>query len=115
MARIRSPNELYFTQSFEIDPEKQKYETIRVPQENIIDISSFEWKSDSITLKRFLVYMDDEHNFYFAILQDNDIILNAKFATDFEATTKVYFELYSESKTIFSWNIVFFLGAFKKF
>ena len=112
MATIRSPNELHFMQSFEIDPEKQKYETVRIPEENTIDISFLGgWKSDSITLKKFFVYMDDENNFCFTILQNNDIIFNEKFPSDFETITKIYFELYSESKTIFSLEYLFFLGG----
>ena len=30
MATIRTPNELHYMQSFDIDPEKQKYEIVRM-------------------------------------------------------------------------------------
>ena len=99
MASIRTPNELHHMQSFDIDPEKQKYEIVRVPEEKIFDISSFKWESDSIIFKKFLVYMDKKA-FYFSILQENEIIFDETIFIDLEKrdNTKFYFELYSESK-----------------
>jgi hypothetical protein len=100
MATIRTPaNELHWMQSFIIDPEKQKYEIVRVPEEKIVDISSVEWKIDS--LKTFLVYMDKQ-SLHFIILQQNDIIFDQNIFIDFAKgnTTKVYFELYSQSKKL---------------
>ena len=100
MATIRNQNELHYMQSFEIDPEKQKYETVRVPEDKIFDISSVGWTFDSITSKKFLVYVD-EKELYFSILQENDVIFDETiFFSDLEnsGTTQFYFELYSESK-----------------
>ena len=101
MASIRTPNELHYMQSFNIDPEKQKYEIVRVPEEKIFDISTFKWKSDSIISKKFLVYMDKKA-FYFSILQENEIIFDETIFIDLEKrdNTKFYFELYSESKIL---------------
>ena len=101
MATIRSPNELHWMQSFEIDSEKQKYKTVRVPEEKTIDISSIRWKSDEITSKRILVSMD-EKGLYFSILQENDVIFNAHVFIDLAKrnTKQFFFELYSESKIL---------------
>ena len=38
MATIRTQNELHWMQSFEIDSEKQKYEIVRIPENNVFDI-----------------------------------------------------------------------------
>ena len=71
MATIRTPNELNFMQSFDFDPEKQIYDIVRVPEEIDHDISSLRWKNDSITFKRFLVYIDKK-TICFTILQKNE-------------------------------------------
>ena len=101
MATIRAPNELHFIQSFEIDPEKQKYESVRVPKEKTLDISSVGWKSESKTSNRFLVYFE-ENALYFTILQENDVIFDENIFIDLEKrkTMQFYFELYSESKAL---------------
>ena len=105
MATITAPSELNFMQSFEIDLEKQKYEAVRVPEEKTLNISSLGWKSDSITFKRFLVFMD-EKSLCFTILQENDIendvIFDECIFIDLSEanTTQFYFELYSESKIL---------------
>ena len=102
MATIRTQNELHWMQSFEIDPEKQKYETVRIPENNIIDISSIGWKNDSMTSKEFLVYMD-EQALYFTILQENDVIFDEKIIfvdSEKKDTMQFYFELYDESKIL---------------
>ena len=99
MANLRTSNELHYTQSFDIDPEKQIYEIVRVPEEKILDISSFKWKSE--ISKKFLVYMDKKA-FYFSIIQENEIIFDETIFIDLEKrdNTKFYFELYSESKIL---------------
>ena len=114
MATIRSLNELHYMQSFEIDPEKQKYENVRVPEEKTLDISSLGWKSDSKTSKRFLVYFE-ENALYFTILQENDVIFDESIFIDLEKTNTMqfYFELYSESKALlffFSLYVTVFAG-----
>ena len=105
MATITAPSELHFMQSFDIDPKKQKYETVRSPEEKTLDISSLGWKSDSINFKRFLVYMD-ENALCFTILQENDVkndvIFDECIFIDLSEAipTQFYFELYSESKIL---------------
>jgi hypothetical protein len=103
MASITAPNELHWMQSFQINPEKQKYEIVRVPEENILDISS--WKSDSISSKRFLVYTDGK-TLNFTILQQNEVMFDESISIDLENRDNIqfYFELYSESK-IFALNL----------
>jgi hypothetical protein len=104
MATIRTQNELHWMQSFEIDPEKQKYETVRIPESTIFDISSIGWKNDSQTPKRFLVYMD-EQALYFTILQENDVIFDEKIIfLDLEqkGAMQFYFELYAKGKILLS-------------
>ena len=95
MATIRSPNELHFMQSFEIDPKKQKYETVRVPNENDHDISFLGWKNNSIKSKRFLVFLKQK-TLDFIILQEKSIIFKESIFIDLKDTYKVYFELCSE-------------------
>ena len=75
MATNRTPTELRFMQSFNINPEKQESENGSIFEENKHDISNIGWKNDSIKLKRFVVYMD-ENAIYLRILQENDIIFN---------------------------------------
>ncbi len=105
MATITAPNELHWMQSFQINPEKQKYEIVRVPEEKILDISSVGWKSDSISSKRFLVYTDGK-TLNFTILQENEVIFDESISIDLENRDNIqfYFELYSESK-IFALNL----------
>ena len=107
MATITTQNKLHWMQSFEIDTEKQKYETVRTPKINILDISSIGWKNDSMTSKQFLVYMD-EQALYFTILQENDVIFDEKITfvdLEKEKPMQFYFELYAES-TIFQFVFV---------
>ena len=107
MATIRTQNELNWMQSFTIDPEKQKYETVRMPETNIYDISSIGWGNDSMSSKSFLVYMN-EQALHFTILQKNDVIFDEKIiVVDLEKkdTMQFYFELYAES-TIFQFVFV---------
>jgi hypothetical protein len=103
MANIRTSNELHYMQSFDIDPEKQKYEIVRVPEEKIVDMtqSSVKWKTDSTNSKRFLVYTDGK-TLNFTILQENEVIFDESISIDLEnrANMQFYFELYSESKII---------------
>ena len=104
MATIRTQNELHWMQSFEIDPEKQKYETVRIPKNNIFDISFIGWKNDSQTPKRFLVYMDKQA-LYFTILQENDVIFDKKIVfVDLEEkdAMQFYFELYAKGMIFLS-------------
>ena len=104
MTTIKTPNELHFMQSFEIDPKKQKYGSARVPEENTHDISSLGWKTDLTTLNKFLVYMN-EKALYITILQGNDVIFDKRLSIDLETPTEFDFELLSESNIIF----IFFL------
>ena len=102
MATIRTQNELHWMQSFEIDPEKQKYEIVRVPEDKIFDISSVRWTFDAITSKKFLVYVD-EKALYFTILQENDVIFDEKIIfLDLEqkGAMQFYFELYAKGKIL---------------
>ena len=108
MTTIKTPNELHFMQSFEIDPKKQKYGSARVPEENTHDISSLGWKTDLTTLNKFLVYMN-EKALYITILQGNDVIFDKRLSIDLETPTEFDFELLSESKIII---IFFFLWLY---
>ena len=109
MATMRSPNELQFVQNFEIDLKKQKYETVQIPEEHTYDISSLGWKSGDLetssSSKRFLVYMDQKA-LYFTILLQKEVIFKKSMFIDLGKPTKIYFELYSESKIFF---VLFFL------
>ena len=96
MITIRSLTKLEFMQSFQIDPNKQKHTTVRVPEENFHDIS---WKNDSKTMKRFLIYINDKMNFDLIILQDQNILFHQELPVlELKSITKIYYELYSESK-----------------
>ena len=96
MITIRSLTKLEFMQSFQIDPNKQKYTTVRIPEQNLHDIS---WKNDSKTIKRFLIYINDNMNFDLIILQDQDILFHQELpALELKSMTKIYYDLYSESK-----------------
>ena len=58
MLTIPSLTQVQFMQSFNVDPEMQKYPTVRVPIESEYDFDlNTKWKNDSITSKIFLVYL----------------------------------------------------------
>ena len=100
MITIRSLAKLEFMQSFQIDPNKQKYPTVRIPQETLHDIS---WKNDAKIIKKFVMHMNDNMNFDLIILQDQDILFQTELPVlQLNTITKIYYELFSESKFFLS-------------
>ena len=104
MLTMRSPTQLHFMQSFDIDPKMQKYVSVRVPRqsEHDFDSTNTQWKNDSITPKIFLVYLSGT-SLCFSFLQDNEVLFEKEFknfGADIQNISKIYFEIYSQGNKI---------------
>ena len=98
MFTMRSQTRSHFMQSFDVDPDMQKYVSVRVPTESDHDLdSNTQWKNDSLTPKIFLVYLSGTV-LCFSFLQDNEVIFEKtfeNFGANIQNISKIYFEIYS--------------------
>ena len=101
MLTMRNPTQVHFMQSFNVDPDMQKYVSVRVPTESDHDFdSNTQWKNDSLTPKIVLVYLSGTV-LCFSFLQDNEVIFEKEFknfGADIQNISAIYFEIYSQGK-----------------